>query len=207
MLRGIRKKGERLGYPTQKPEALLMRIINTSSNPTDLVLDPFCGCGTAIAVAHKLGRRWVGIDVSPTACKLMGKRMRSIKARNFHVVGMPMNIEDLSKLEPFEFQNWVIQRLYGRVAARKTGDMGIDGYTYEGYPVQVKQSENIGRNVVDNFETAIRRGKKKKGVIVAFSFSRGAYEEIARVKLEGGLEIDAIKVEELLKDRRNQLSS
>ena len=69
--------------------------------------------------------------------------------------------------------------------------MGIDGYTCEGYPVQVKQSENIGRNVVDNFETAIRRSKKTRGVIVAFSFSKGAYDEIARVKREGGLEVEA----------------
>ena len=69
---------ERLGYPTQKPEALLERIIQASSNPTDIVLDPMCGSGTAIAVAQKLGRRWIGIDVSPVACKLAADRLHTL---------------------------------------------------------------------------------------------------------------------------------
>lgn len=193
---------ERLGYPTQKPEALLERIINSSSNPTDILLDPFCGCGTAIAVAHRLGRRWVGVDISPTACTLMANRMRSVRAKP-HLMGMPMLEEDLRKLPPFEFQNWVVQRLFGRVSARKTSDMGIDGYTFEGHPVQVKQSDDVGRNVVDNFETALRRKGAKKGVIVAFSFGKGAYEEIARAKLHDDLEIGLLKVVDLIKNRRN----
>jgi len=191
---------EWLGYPTQKPESLLERIIKTSSNPMNIVLDPFCGCGTAIAVAHKLGRQWVGIDVSPTACGLMIKRMNKIGAKP-KLVGMPMAEDDLRKLNAWEFQNWVCQRLFGRVSSRKTSDMGIDGYTYEGYPVQVKQSGDIGRNVVDNFETALRRVKKNIGVIVAFSFGKGAYEEIARAKLQEGLEIRPITVKELLEKR------
>ena len=66
---------ERLGYPTQKPEKLLERIVKASSNPTDVILDPMCGCGTCIDVAHKLGRQWIGIDVSPTACKLSYQRI------------------------------------------------------------------------------------------------------------------------------------
>jgi len=193
---------ERLGYPTQKPEALLERIINISSNPMDIVLDPFCGCGTAIAVAHKLKRRWIGIDVSPTACNLMAKRMRGIGAAS-QLMGMPMTEDELHKLEPFEFQNWVLQRLFGRITTRKTSDMGIDGYTFEGHPVQVKQSDDIGRNVVDNFETALRRRNAKKGVIVAFSFGKGAYEEIARAKLHDKLEIELVKVADLIKNRRN----
>lgn len=76
--------------------------------------------------------------------------------------------------------------------------MGIDGYTFEGYPIQVKQSDNVGRNVVDNFETALRRKKKTKGVIVGFSFTKGAYEEIARAKLQGNLDIQALTVKELV---------
>lgn len=194
---------EKLGYPTQKPEALLERIIKTSSNPTDVVLDPFCGCGTAIAVAHKLGRRWIGIDVSPTACKLMEKRLRKLHISP-SVMGMPLSEEALRNLEHFEFQNWVVQRLFGRVSTRKTSDMGIDGYTFEGYPIQVKQSEDVGRNIVDNFETAMRRKKAKKGVIVAFSFGRGAYEEIARAKLHENLDIKAITVKELLANRNQK---
>jgi DNA modification methylase len=188
---------EKLGFPTQKPEALLERIIKTSSNPMDIVLDPFCGCGTAIVVAHKLGRQWVGIDVSPTACNLMVKRFRKLHVSP-NSMGMPMTEEDLRKISDTDFQNWAVQRLFGRVSARKTGDMGIDGYTFEGHPIQVKQSDDIGRNVIDNFETAMRRRKAKKGVLVAFSFGKGAYEEIARAKLHDGLEIKALTVREIL---------
>jgi len=194
---------ERLGYPTQKPEMLLERIIKTSSNPMEIVLDPFCGCGTTLVVAHKLGRRWVGIDISPTACNLMESRMRKLSVSP-NVMGMPLSEEDLRKLPAFEFQNWVVQRLFGRVSARKSSDMGIDGYNFEGNPIQVKQSDDIGRNVVDNFETAMRRINAKKGVIVAFSFGKGAYEEIARAKLQDGLEIKAIIIKELIESRNAQ---
>jgi DNA modification methylase len=191
---------ERLGYPTQKPEALLERIIKASSNPIDIVLDPFCGCGTTIAVSHRLGRRWIGIDVSPTACKLMAKRMRTIGAREVKIIGLPKTVEELKALEPFEFQNWVFEKLHGRVNPRKVGDYGIDGWVELDVPTQVKQSEDVGRNVVDNFETAIRRMGKKKGIIVALSFGKGAYEEVARVKNEEGLEIKLKTVEEILKE-------
>jgi adenine specific DNA methylase Mod len=191
---------EALGYPTQKPEALLERIITASSDSFSVVLDPFCGCGTSIAVAHKLGRRWIGIDVSPTACKLMAKRMRSIGAKGIKMIGMPRTIEELKALQPFEFQNWVFEKLHGRVNPRKVGDYGIDGWIELDVPTQVKQSEDVGRNVVDNFETAIRRMNKRKGVIVALSFGKGAYEEVARVKNEEGLEIRLKTVEEILKE-------
>jgi len=110
---------ERFGYPTQKPERLLEPIIKASSNPMDIVLDPFCGCGTTIAVAHKLGRRWIGIDVSPTACKLMAKRMRSIGAKEIKIIGLPKTLEELKALAPFEFQNWVFEKLHGRVNPKK----------------------------------------------------------------------------------------
>lgn len=193
---------EKLGYPTQKPEALLERIIRASSDEGDVVLDPFCGCGTAIAVAQRLKRLWVGVDVSPTACKLMAKRMHSlgVAISERDVIGMPKTLREIHAMQPFEFQNWVIQKLMGRVSARKTGDMGIDGYLFDGTPVQVKQSENVGRNVVDNFETAIRRAKKSKGLIVAFSFGKGAHEEAARVKNAEGLDILLKTTQELLEE-------
>jgi DNA modification methylase len=192
------------GYPTEKSEALLQRIIEMSSEPLNTLLDPFCGCGTAIVMAHKKGRRWVGIDVSPTACDLMERRMRKLSVSP-NMMGMPLTEDDLRKIAPFEFQNWVVRRLYGRVTARKTGDMGIDGTTFEGIPIQVKQSDDIGRNVIDNFETAIRRKKKAKGIIVAFSFGKGAYEEIARAKLHENLDIEAFSIRELLKKQEQQL--
>jgi DNA modification methylase len=191
---------ERLGYPTQKPAKLLDRIIKASSNPMDVVLDPFCGCGTAIAVAHKRGRRWIGIDVSPTACKLMFKRLQKLcPTLKFEetVIGMPKTIEELRALQPFEFQNWVVQKLGGRVSAKKIGDMGIDGFTFDLKPIQVKQSDNVGRTVVDNFETAMHRVKAKRGIIVALSFGKGAYEEVARAKMQDGLEIELTTVNDL----------
>ena len=200
MLRGIDPGEERLGYPTQKPLALLERIVKVSSNPGDAVLDPMCGCGTTIAAAQKLGRAWVGVDVSPTACRLMLSRVSKMGAHGVEIIGLPRTVDDLKKIEPFEFQNWVLQRLMGRVSAKKVGDMGIDGYLFDGSPVQVKQSEDVGRNVVDNFETAIRRAKKTKGTIVAISFGKGAIEEVARAKNEGGLEITLRTLKELVEE-------
>ena len=192
---------ERLGYPTQKPEALLERIINTSSNPTDIVLDPFCGCGTATAVAHKLGRRWVGIDISPTACKLIAKRMHSISGQVIEVFDLPRTLPEVKKLEHFEFQNWVLDMLNGRRNPKLTGDFGVDGYLMDGTPVQVKQMEDVGRVPIDEFETALQRKGKDKGMFVAFSFGSGAVEEVGRAKNEQNLEIILRKVEDIINER------
>jgi hypothetical protein len=83
--------------------------------------------------------------------------------------------------------------------------MGIDGYTFEGYPIQVKQSADVGRNVVDNFETAIRRTKQTKGIIVAFSFGKNANEEVARANLQEGLVIRLLTIKELLENHKTQV--
>ncbi len=203
---------ERVGYPTQKPEALLERIIKASSDKGDIVADFFCGCGTTIAVAQKLGRKWIGIDISPTAIKIIQKRFKQLlgmeEGINYIVLGMPNTIEEVKKLEPFEFQNWVvIDKMRANANRKKVGDMGLDGY----YPknilteeagIQVKQSDGVGRNVVDNFETALKRASYKKGYIVAFSFTAGAYEEVARIKNKGELEIKLITIEELLEKKK-----
>jgi len=189
---------ERLGYPTQKPEALLERIVKASSNKNNIVLDPFCGCGTTIAVAQRLGRKWIGIDVSLNACKLMKDRLNKLGVGKIEIIGAPMSIDNLKKLEPFEFQGWIVRNIHGTVSDRKSTDMGIDGYDLWHNPIQVKQSEKVGRNVVDNFETAIKRFGRDKGEIYAFSFTRGAYEEVARAKKDG-VEIKLITIEELLK--------
>ena len=197
---------ERLGYPTQKPEALLDKIIRASSNKGDIVLDPFCGCGTAMAVAQQLGRKWIGIDISPTAIKvIIEKRFSKLglkESKDFDVIGMPTTVDELRALKPFEFQNWIINQMKAKQSKKLSSDFGIDGYYdktifTDNSGIQVKQSENVGRNVVDNFETALSRGKFSRGFIVAFSFSKGAYEEAARAK-SGGLEIRLIKVEDLL---------
>lgn len=141
MLRGIRQGGERLGYPTQKPLALLERIIQVSSNENDIVLDAFCGCGTAVVAAQNLGRQWVGIDISPTACNVMAKRLRKDCklpqgeklweiGRGFVVRDLPWTEEKLRKIPPFEFENWAVIALGGIPNKAQVGDMGIDGKVY-----------------------------------------------------------------------------
>jgi DNA modification methylase len=188
---------ERLGYPTQKPEALLERIIAASSNEGDIVLDPFCGCGTSVAVAQKLRRRWIGIDISNTAIAVMKRRMEILRVYP-KIINEPDTLLDLKQLKPLEFQNWVINTINGVHSRRQSGDMGIDGYTFlTAEPVQIKQSDRIGRNVVDNFETAVRRAGHDTGHIIAFSFSRGAREEAARAK-QDGLNIRLVTVAEVL---------
>lgn len=198
---------ERLGYPTQKPEALLEKIITASSDAGDVVLDPFCGCGTTLVAAQKLGRQWIGIDISPTAVELMKRRLQKVGATDIKLVGMPVTEAQLHALKPFEFQNWVINRMNGTHSPHKTGDMGIDGFSFMLHePIQVKQSERIGREVVDLFETALKRGRKDKGYIIAFSFGKGAHEEVARAKSAEGLTIQLLKVSDLLEGKADLIT-
>jgi len=194
------RAAERLGYPTQKPEALLERIIAASSNRGDVVLDPFCGCGTTVAVAEQLRREWIGIDISPTAMEIMQRRLWNQSRLVPTIIGTPETLDDLKRLKPFEFQNWVVNKIHGSHSPRKVGDMGIDGFTFlDRSPVQVKQSESVGRNVVDNFETAIRRAGNDTGYIFAFSYTKGAVEEAARAKWEERLDIRLVRISALLK--------
>ncbi|MCK4659663.1 MAG: restriction endonuclease [Phycisphaerae bacterium] len=129
---------ESLGYPTQKPLALLERIINASSNRNDIVLDAFCGCGTALVAAQNLDRQWIGIDISPTACRVMAKRLRDVcklrededlwrAGRGFVVRDLPWTEEKLRQMPPFEFENWAVIALGGIPNKTQVGDMGIDG--------------------------------------------------------------------------------
>ena len=127
---------ERLGYPTQKPEALLARIVKASSNEGDMVLDPFCGCGTAVAVAEKMNRQWIGIDITHLAITLIRHRMKdsfgdSIK---YKVVGEPVSLPDaetLAAVDPYQFQWWALGLVGARPVEQKKGaDKGIDGRLY-----------------------------------------------------------------------------
>ncbi len=122
---------ESLGYPTQKPLALLDRIIKTSSNPGDLVLDAFCGCGTALVAAEFLNRQWIGIDVSPTACRVMAQRLQDVcklrEGKDFVVRDLPRSEKQLREMPPFEFENWAVIALGGIPNKAQVGDMGIDG--------------------------------------------------------------------------------
>jgi site-specific DNA-methyltransferase (adenine-specific) len=124
---------ERLGYPTQKPEALLERIISTCSNQGDVVLDPFCGCGTAVAAAQKLGRHWIGIDITHLAIGLIKHRLQTAfkGAAKYRVIGEPTDLAgatELAESDPYQFQWWALGLCGARPAEQKKGaDKGIDG--------------------------------------------------------------------------------
>jgi DNA modification methylase len=129
---------ERLGYPTQKPEALLERIVDSSSNEGDVVLDPFCGCGTAVVAAQRLKRRWVGVDVTHLAIALIKSRLRDVFgesiSKSYEVVGEPTTYEDAIQLaseDPYQFQWWSLGLVGARPVEQKKGaDKGIDGRIY-----------------------------------------------------------------------------
>jgi len=127
---------EKQGYPTQKPEALLERIIKASSNKGDVVLDPFCGCGTTIAAAQKLGRRWVGIDITYAAIAVIKKRLKDAYGKSvlYQVIGEPISLPDAEKLaaeDPYQFQWWALDLVDARPTEEKKGaDKGIDGRLY-----------------------------------------------------------------------------
>jgi DNA modification methylase len=128
---------ERLGYPTQKPIALLERIIKSSSNPGDVVFDPFCGCGTTIYAAEKTGRDWIGCDIAILSIKLIREvlrdRYKQIEGTHFEVHGIPVSEEQAHMLfldDPFTFQKWAVERVGGFPTQAKTGDKGIDGRLY-----------------------------------------------------------------------------
>ena len=174
---------ERLGYPTQKPEALLERIIEASSNERDVVLDPFCGCGTAVAVAHRLKRRWVGIDITHLAINLMKHRLmnafgESVTAE-YDVVGEPVDVEGARQLahdDPYQFQWWALGLVGARPVEQKKGaDKGIDGRLpfHEGKPTDVKHiilsvkaGAHIGRHFVHELRGVVDREKAAIGVLI-----------------------------------------
>jgi site-specific DNA-methyltransferase (adenine-specific) len=174
---------ERLGYPTQKPEALLDRIIKASSNEGDIVLDPFCGCGTAVVAAQRLKRRWIGIDITPLATNLIKTRLTDIFGpeirKSYEVVGEPTSVPDareLAKTEPTHFQYWALGLVDARpVEERKGTDRGIDGRLYfhvdnSGKTKQIIFSVKAGQNInvayVRDLRGVIEREKAAIGVLI-----------------------------------------
>lgn len=176
---------ERLGYPTQKPEALLERIVTASSNEGDVILDPFCGCGTAIAVAQKLKRRWIGIDITHLAVNLIKKRLRDHfgeeVGKTYEILGEPVSMTDAAELarqDPFQFQSWALGLVGARVTTqtKKGADRGIDGRLYfhddrSGKSKQIILSVKAGENVnvahVRDLRGVLDREKADIGVLLA----------------------------------------
>ena len=203
---------ERIGYPTQKPEALLERIIKCATNEGDVVLDPFMGGGTTAVVADKLNRKWIGIDQSVQAIKVSELRLdkqSNLFSASFSVQLHKYDYDTLRNKDSFEFERWIVQQFGGTPNERQRGDFGLDGKMPDNTPIQAKRQDNIGRNVIDNFFASIRRSdmklyeKNKKakspvGYIIAFSFGKGAVEEVARLKLKEGITIKLVEVSEIV---------
>jgi SAM-dependent methyltransferase len=184
---------ERLGYPTQKPLALLERIIEASSNPGDLVLDPFCGCGTAMHASQRLDRRWIGIDITHLAIQLIEKRLRAAFPGIRYVVhGEPKDLAsalDLARRDKFEFEKWVVAKVDAQRAKSKLRgpDRGIDGVIYfrpdgkrvERAVVSVKGGENIGIGMVRELRAVMERDGAPIGVLVALDMPTRTMEKEA----------------------------
>lgn len=182
---------ERLGYPTQKPEALLARIIEASSNKGDTVLDPFCGCGTAVVVAEKLNRGWIGIDITHLAVALMKHRLRDAFGRKvkYKVIGEPVSLPDaktLAKSDPYQFQWWALGLVGARPVEQKKGaDKGIDGRLYfhdeadnaRGKTKQIVisvKSGKVGVKDVRDLRGVVEREKAQVGVLISMEKSTKA---------------------------------
>ncbi|HMQ95263.1 DNA methyltransferase [Amaricoccus sp.] len=176
---------ERLGYPTQKPVALLERIVAASSNPGDVVLDPFCGCGTTVHAAEKLGRSWIGIDVTHLAIGLIEKRLRdAFPAVQFVTHGVPQDLSGARDLARrgredknyyFEFEKWALSLIAAQPGnlGKKGADRGIDGNLYFGKThraiISVKAGDNVSVQMIRDLRGVIEREKAEIGVFLTLT--------------------------------------
>jgi DNA modification methylase len=230
-LSGLGAKAEALGYPTQKPEALMERIIKASSNEGDVVADFFCGCGTTIAVAQKLNRKWLGADISHLAIRLIVKRLTDSYGEgvkhNIKIHGFPADVASARELaERTEkgrilFQEWVIEVLLnGVVNEKKVADGGFDGYlTYqtdkakEFVLIEIK-SGNVNVKNIREFIQVVEKQSAAAGIFVCFenTVTREMLKEAkhaTHIKIDGidtGLDkIQILTVEELMNNKKPQL--
>lgn len=177
---------EMLGYSTQKPEALLERIVAASSNEGDVVLDPFCGCGTTISAAQKLNRQWIGIDITHLAITLIRSRLTDtfVGKAEYEVIGEPVSVPDATALaaaDPYQFQWWALGLVGARPVEQKKGaDRGIDGRIYfhvgDGKSRQVILSVKAGKlhaNYVRDLRGVLEREKADMGVLISMEDPTG----------------------------------
>lgn len=177
------RSAERLGYPTQKPVALLERIIAASTQPGDVVLDPFCGCGTTVDAAEKLGRKWIGIDITYIAVDLIIKRLIHTYGveimQAIDVDGIPRDVEGAQALferNPFDFERWAVSQINAQPNEKQVGDKGIDGvarFTLDGtlknlgrVLVSVKGGKTINPSMVRDLAGTIEQHKAELGVLI-----------------------------------------
>lgn len=206
---------EVLGYPTQKPLALLERIIRTSSNEGDVVLDPFCGCGTAIDAAERLGRQWIGIDIAYPAIQVIEDRLRRWTPNaKYDLTGIPydeLSARQLAAKDPHTFQQWAVGRCRGRPGGRG-GDRGIDGVityhvdrqAYGRAIISVKGGKNVNPSMVRDLVGVVHREQAEAGIFVcldpASKEMRTEAHRAGRVDLPGGNRprIQIVTVSELI---------
>jgi site-specific DNA-methyltransferase (adenine-specific) len=171
---------ERIGYPTQKPLALLERIILATTKTGELVLDPFCGCGTAVHAAERLHRSWIGIDITYIAIQVIEDRIKTwIPDAKYIVEGIPkdeFSARKLAEMEPYTFQEWAVGRVGGQARGRGP-DKGIDGEivflkgakSYGHAIVSVKGGKNIGPDAVRILKDVVRREHADAGVLICLN--------------------------------------
>lgn len=188
---------ERLGYPTQKPLALMERLISASSNEGETVFDPFCGCGTTIDAAQRLNRRWIGIDVTYIAVDLIEKRLRHTYGdeitATYEVLGIPRDVGGASALfrrDPFEFERWAVHFVNAQPNEKQIGDKGIDGVAR--FPtdnqggigkaiVSVKGGKTVGPQFVRDLLGTVETQKAQMGILITLAEpTKGVIEAINR---------------------------
>lgn len=186
---------ERLGYATQKPLALLDRIISASSNPGDVVLDPFCGCGTTVDAAQRQGRKWIGIDITYIAIDLIIKRLRHTYGDSvldtFEVKGIPSDVASARALfarSPFDFERWAVSLINAEPNQKQVGDKGIDGVAR--FPlgvkgqlgrvlVSVKGGKTLNPGMVRDLKGTLDTQKGAMGILITLEpATKGVQEEI-----------------------------
>ncbi|MCY4436588.1 MAG: DNA methyltransferase [Chloroflexi bacterium] len=224
-----RTSKERLGYTTQKPIALLTRIIKASSNPGDLVLDPFAGCATTLEAAHRLERQWIGIDIAIHAVKRvaqvrLGDRCGLIEGRDYTVEGVPRNLEgaqDLWERDKYHFQKWAVEQIEGFVTTRRTNDGGIDGRLYFYLPnnlniqsmvLEVKGGKNINVSIIRDLRGVLERDDAlMAGLIIMAPLSAAKERNFNREMAQAGSidvhgihypRMQILTVEEILEGKR-----
>jgi len=186
---------ERLGYPTQKPEPLLERIVKTSSNEGELVLDPFCGCGTTISVAERFHRRWVGVDITHLAISLIRNRLHTAFRRGlapYEVLGAPTDLtgaKALAEEDRHQFEWWALGLVEARPAQdrKKGADAGVDGliYFFDDTSGQAKQivvqvkSGHVGASQIRDLKGVIGREEAVIGVFITLEPPTGPMEKEA----------------------------